>query len=95
MLDKTRSLAVRNTVGVALREGFNKWAQMGITLFGTHEVRNYRMVDWQTERDTVGQRKYVENDISVGGEIARTQGKLIHYNVNAPVQVRNPSQCGL
>ena len=85
VLDKTRSLAVRNTVGVALREGFNKWAQMGITLFGTHEVRNYRMVDWQTERDTVGQRKYVENDISVGGEIARTQGKLIHYNVNGEI----------
>ena len=85
VLDKTRSMAVRNTVGVALREGFNKWAQMGITLFGTHEVRNYRMVDWQTERDTVGQRKYVENDISVGGEIARTQGKLIHYNVNGEI----------
>lgn len=85
VLDKTRSLAVRNTVGVALKEGFNKWAQMGITLFGTHEVRNYRMVDWQTERDTVGQRKYVENDISVGGEIARTQGKLIHYNVNGEI----------
>ena len=83
--DKTRPMAVRNTVGVALREGCNKWAQMGITLFGTHEVRNYRMVDWQTERDTVGQRKYVENDISVGGEIARTQGKLIHYNVNGEI----------
>lgn len=83
--DKTRSLAVRNTVGVALREGFNKWAQMGITLFGTHELRNYRMLDWAAERDTVGNRKYVENDISVGGELARTQGKLIHYNATGEV----------
>ena len=83
--DKTRSLAVRNTVGVALREGFNKWAQMGITLFGTHELRNYRMPDWTAERDTVGNRKYVENDISVGGELARTQGKLIHYNATGEV----------
>lgn len=83
--DKTRSLAVRNTFGVALREGFNKWAQMGITLFGTHELRSYRMVDWQAERDTVGTRKYVENDISVGGELARTQGRFVHYNVNGEV----------
>ncbi len=83
--DKTRSLAVRNTVGVALREGFNKWAQMGITLFGTHELRHYNMADWTPQLDTVGRRKYVENDISVGGELARTQGKLIHYNVNGEV----------
>ena len=83
--DQTYALAVRNTLGVALREGFNKWAQMGITLFGTHEFRRYRMNDWIPLTDTIGRHKYIENDISVGGEIARTQGKLIHYNVNGEV----------
>ena len=83
--DQTYALAVRNTLGVALREGFNKWAQMGITLFGTHEFRRYRMNDWIPQQDTIGRHKYIENDISVGGEIARTQGKLIHYNVNGEV----------
>lgn len=83
--DRTRSLAVRNTVGVALREGFNKWAQMGITLYATHQLRSYRMNDWLPESDTVHSRKYVENDISAGGVLSRAQGRLVHYNVDGEV----------
>lgn len=83
--DRTRSLAVRNTVGVALREGFNKWAQMGITLYATHQLRSYRMNDWLPESDTVHGRKYVENDISAGGVLSRAQGRLVHYNVDGEV----------
>lgn len=83
--DRTRSMAVRNTVGVALREGFNKWAQMGITLYATHQLRSYRMNDWLAQSDTVHSRKYVENDISAGGVLSRTQGRLVHYNVDGEV----------
>ena len=34
---------IRNTVGVSLLEGFNKWAKAGLALFATHEIRNYHM----------------------------------------------------
>ena len=78
--DKTRALSVRNTLGVSMREGFNKWAQMGISLFGTHELRAYRMNDWTELHDTVAIHKTVENDISVGAELARTQGKFVRYD---------------
>ncbi len=83
--DKTHALSVRNTLGVALREGFNKWAQMGITLYGTHRLRRYNLpIDAEFEKS------YVENDISVGAELARTQGKIIHYNVNGELWLIGP-----
>ena len=78
--DLTRALSVRNTFGVALREGFNKWAQMGITLFGTHKLRTYQLMDGQG-----GMTRYTENDVSAGGELARTQGKRFHYNASGEV----------
>lgn len=80
MADLTKALSVRNTFGIALREGFNKWAQMGITLFGTHKLRTYQLMDGQD-----GLTRYTENDISVGGELARTQGSRFHFNTSAEV----------
>lgn len=80
MEDVTRALSVRNTFGLALREGFNKWAQMGITLFGTHKLRSYKLMDGQG-----GTMPYTENDVSVGGELARTQGERFHFNASGEV----------
>lgn len=76
--DMTRALSVRNTFGVALREGFNKWAPMGITLFGTHKLRSYKLMDGLDATT-----RYTENDVSVGGELARTQGARFHFNTSA------------
>ena len=81
MSDLTRGLSVRNTFGVALREGFNKWAAMGITLFGTHKLRTYQLMDINED----GKTRYTENDVSVGGELARTQGSRFHFNTSAEV----------
>ena len=80
MSDRTRALSVRNTFGLALREGFNKWAQMGITLFGTHRLRSYKLMGAEGRM-----MPYTENDLSVGGELARTQGSRFHYNTTAEV----------
>ena len=80
MEDVSKAFSVRNTFGLALREGFNKWAQMGITLFGTHKLRSYQLMDGQG-----GMMQYTENDVSVGGEVARTQGSRFHYNASGEV----------
>lgn len=85
--DCTKALSVRNTFGLAMREGFNKWAQMGITLFATHKLRTYNLLD---DNEQFNQR-YTENDISIGGEVARTQGKLIHYNINGELWLVGPN----
>ncbi len=84
--DKTHALSIRNTAGLAMREGFNKWAQMGITLFATHKLRSYTLLEDNQELE----KKYNENDVSVGGELARTQGRMFHFNVNGEVWLIGP-----
>ncbi len=80
--DQTNAMQIRNTLGVAVLEGFNKWAAMGVTLFATHTFRSFVLPELG---DSVYNRKYRENDISVGGVISRTQGTLIHYNATGEV----------
>ena len=75
--DRTKALSLRNTLGLALNEGFKKWVQMGITAFLSHELTAYTL-PWLNGTD-VALRRYNEYDLSVGGEINRTQGDLLHY----------------
>lgn len=79
--DMTGAMSIRNTFGLALREGFNKWAAMGITLFATHKIRTYKLL--VDNLYGMEMQRYNENDLSIGGELARTQGKLLNFNVNA------------
>ena len=79
--DMTGAMSIRNTFGLALREGFNKWAAMGITLFATHRIRTYKLL--MDNRHGLEMERFNENDLSIGGELARTQGKLLHFNANA------------
>lgn len=84
--DMTGAFTLRNTFGLALREGFNKWAQMGLTAFVSHKLRSYNLL----KGDTINNAKYTENDLSVGAELARTQGKLLHFNINSEFWLAGP-----
>ena len=84
--DITKQLIVKNTLGLSLLEGFNKWAKAGLTAFVSHEYRRFTMTD--TIADNPGQRiptDYVENVVSVGGQLIKEQGKTLHYNVTGEV----------
>ena len=78
--DRTKALSVRNIVGLSLREGFNKWAQMGIAAYLSHELTSYTLPQL-AEATLSGIKRYNETDLAVGGQIVRTQGSLLHYNV--------------
>lgn len=83
--DATKRLSVKNTIGISLREGFSKWAKAGLTAFMTYEHRNYSMVDTLTESGKRYDRTYKENLISVGGELAKREGKFLHYNATGEI----------
>jgi len=74
--DTTRNLSVKNTFGIALLEGFNKYAQAGLTGFISHELRQYNLMN----KDSISTDKYTENEVYVGGELSRKNGKLLHYS---------------
>ena len=80
-IDQFRRTNVRNTFGISLREGFNKWAKAGLTAFLTHEYRDFTLPDTTNVADQRIIKHYKENIVYVGGELAKTQGNLLHYNV--------------
>ena len=80
-IDKNRRTSIRNTFGISLREGFNKWAKAGLTAFLTHEYRDFTLPD---STNIPGERvikHYKENVVYVGGELLKQQGNLLHYKV--------------
>ena len=86
-IDNNRRTSVRNTFGISLREGFNKWAKAGLTAFLTHEYRDFTLPD---STDVSGQRMikhYKENVVYAGGELIKEQGTLIHYKVLGEVAI--------
>ena len=80
-IDQNRRTSVRNTFGIALREGFNKWAKAGLTAFLTHEYRDFTLPDSTDIPDQRVIKHYKENIVYVGGELLKEQGKLLHYKV--------------
>ena len=77
--DITKHFQVKNTIGLALLEGFNKYMKAGLKAFVTHEYRRYEMPD--TLNTTVFQQTWTEHNVSIGGQINKTQGKTLHFNL--------------
>ena len=80
--DKTRHYSIKNTFAIALLEGFNKWAKAGLKAFATSELRHFTIADVND-----GLAKYSEHNVSVGGQLSKTQGSLLHYNVTGETWV--------
>jgi hypothetical protein len=77
--DKTQMLNVRNTVAIALLEGFNKYAAAGLKAFASHDLRRFDMPELQN--DTAYMNRWSEHSVSVGGQLTKTEGSLLHYDL--------------
>lgn len=80
-IDHTKRTSLKNTLGIALREGFNKWAKAGLTAFITHEYRDFTLSDTTGVDENRIMKHYKENNLSVGGELLKEQGNLLHYRI--------------
>ena len=80
--DKTRHYELKNTLAVALLEGFNKWAKAGLKAFVTSDMRRFVLPDLEA-KDCV----YNEHTLSIGGQLSKTEGRALHYNVTAETWV--------
>ncbi len=91
--EETKFWRLRNTVGVSMLEGFNKWAKFGFAVYGTHEVRRYTQAADSltgTEQDDGLDSLPVDivhaktqNLLWVGGQLTKQQGSLLRYNATA------------
>ena len=103
--DPTSYWSLRNTFGVALLEGFNKYAKAGLSAYVTHEVRRYTQgVDsipmFAPERpESLTPYPYeqridpnaTENLLWVGGQLTKQQGRLLRYDATARFGLIGPA----
>ena len=91
--EETTYHSIRNTVGISLLEGFNKYAKMGLAAYATYEYRHYTfprdtlssgsVIEGLTPRPNISNpRSHGESLLWVGGELSKQKGELLTYNVN-------------
>lgn len=84
--DQTKLFSIKNTFAIALLEGFNKYAKAGLKVFASYDHRKFQMPDINYSEGTSDSyylNTWNENSISLGGELSKTQGKTLHYNLLA------------
>ena len=93
--DRSNYWLLKNTVGLSLLEGFNKYAKAGLAAFVTHEFRRYNQTIDSIGNLTVtpnGLTPYPvpkiaprgdENLLWVGGQLTKRQGSVLKYNATA------------
>lgn len=84
--DSTHYWSLRNTFGVALLEGFNKYAKAGLSVFIENEIRSYRLMNGISGNTMggylhpVSELKHNENSTLIGAELTKRQGSLLTYD---------------
>ena len=84
--DQVKHMQVKNTLGLSLLEGFNKYMKAGLKGFITFDYNNYQMPD-STAEGVLYRNKWTESNVSFGGQISKTQGKTLHFNLRAETWV--------
>ncbi|MDE7471829.1 MAG: putative porin [Paramuribaculum sp.] len=94
--DVTKYSSFSNTFGIALHEGFHKYAKFGLSAFLTYELRNYTQNPDTLLRDetlpegltpypyeNLIDHKASEHLVWVGGQLTKQQGSLLRYEATA------------
>ena len=83
--DSTVRLSVKNVFGVALLEGFNKYAKAGLTAYISHQYSRYTLMNPDATLLNPQNIKFTEQEVYIGGELAKREGSLLHYNINGEI----------
>ena len=81
--DSTTAFSVKNVFGIALLEGFNRYAKAGLTGYISHKFSRYDLMN----ADSMTVDRFTEQEIYVGGELAKRQGKTLHYSIDGEVGI--------
>ncbi len=75
IFDVTKNYSIKNTLAIAMLEGFNKWAKAGLKIFATSDFRHFTLPALNG-----GTNAYNEHNLSIGGQLNKTQGRTFHYS---------------
>lgn len=80
--DSIKYHSLKNTLGIALNEGFHKYAKFGLAAYMTLENRKYTNMQDTSRMDFIA-RNYSTNVLWVGGELSKQHGSILTYYANA------------
>lgn len=87
--DYTKYFNLKTLLGISMCEGFNKWAMFGLNAYVGYEHNRFVLPDstrygglYTNKTGLVDNQSYKEHNILVGGQIIRTQGTTVHYNLD-------------
>lgn len=83
--DSTVRLSIKNVFGIALLEGFNKYAKAGLTAYISHQYSRYTLMNPDASLENPRNIKFTEQELYIGGELAKREGHLLHYNINGEI----------
>ena len=83
--DSTVRLSIKNVFGIALLEGFNKYAKAGLTAYISHQYSRYTLMNPDATLENPRNIKFTEQELYIGGELAKREGHLLHYNINGEI----------
>ena len=87
MYDKFKYTTVKNTFGLALLEGFNKYVKAGLKGFLSYEYRRYQMPSLIEGANAYHLEGIIEHGLNVGGVLSKIQGKTFHFNVGVELGI--------
>lgn len=83
--DQMAYYSFKNTVGIALNEGFREWVKFGLTAYIQHDKRVFRMpleeLKWLATKDES------ESSTFIGGKLAKEKGEVLKYNLGAELGI--------
>ena len=89
--DQSKSWTLKNTFAVALLEGFNKWAKAGLKAFVSLDLKHFELPNVSEAADgqafSNGLTGWSVHSLSVGGQLLKTLGRALHYDVSAEAWV--------
>ncbi len=92
--DRLKQFYIRNLVGLSLCEGFNKWAVFGVNAYVGFDYNRIMLPDstqyggyYTNTTGKIGKQYFTEHNVVVGGQIIRSQGNTVHYNLDAEFTV--------
>ena len=86
-IDKTKNLNIKNTFGISLLEGFNKWAVAGLTAYATYDFHRYTLPDTLPGSPAETRSKTNEYTLSIGGILQRSKGKSLNYKLRGETAI--------
>ena len=87
--DKTKHLAVRNTIALELNEKWKTWLNAGARLYFSHKYERFTLPKSATTFDT-----YAYNYFNVGLQLMHRKGKVLDYDILGELRTRDGKRWG-